>query len=315
MRMYRRPVLVVGIVALLLALNSLACSIRGEVDVEGPLAATQASGEEPGAEETATPTPPPPVEPTTPSEAEAAEPTAVPETDETPEPVEEATTVPAAPPPGVEDPLEAADIPELEVFTLDPTGEGLGHLGTFRQQMTVSFTADATGYTGVYHYDAEVNTADQAVHVTVSAEGPAAQELPANQVQAIWIGTQLWIKLGNQPWLPVPESVAELQFDEQLIAVGDFLPYVQYFERVGEETVNGIPSAHYTYDAQDLPTESGTVSGHGDVYVALDGGYVVRYMLEGSGTFDGSFQGSGVINLVYDTYDVGAEIVIRPPRR
>jgi len=57
------------------------------------------------------------------------------------------------------------------------------------------------------------------------------------------------------------------------------------------------------------------VSGHGDIYVALDGGYVVRYTLDGSGTFEEQFQGSGTLSLVYDTYDVGADINIQPPRR
>jgi len=57
------------------------------------------------------------------------------------------------------------------------------------------------------------------------------------------------------------------------------------------------------------------VTGHGDVWVALDGGYVVRYTFEGSGTFEDYFQGQGTINLAYDTYDVGAAIEIQPPRR
>ncbi len=327
-----RSVIIVGVL-LLLVLSSLACSISGAVNVDGPPDTGQASEEE-----TAVPTTLP-AEPTTPPEAEAPQPaeaTVLPEAD-TPQPTEPPaaadTPAPTAPPPTVppptapppaappvespadQEPLEVAEIPELEVTTLDPTGDGLGHLSTFRQRMTVDFTAQDTGYSGIYHYDAEVNTAEQAIHITVSAEGPAAQELPANQVQAIWIGTQLWLKLGNQPWLPVPESVAEIQFDEQLFSVGDFLPYVQYFQRVSEEVVNGVPSAHYTYDAQDLPTQYGSVSGHGDVYVALDGGYVVRYTLDGSGTFEDYFQGSGTLHLVYDTYDVGAPISIQAPRR
>jgi hypothetical protein len=49
--------------------------------------------------------------------------------------------------------------------------------------------------------------------------------------------------------------------------------------------------------------------------VALEGGYVVRYTLDGSGTFEDYFQGSGTLHLVYDTYDVGAPISIQAPRR
>ena len=311
----RAQVAIVAAAALALVLGSLACSFSGEVDPAAVELTAEALGGTVSAAATALPTALP-VEPTTPPE-----PTETPaETGgeaEAPPATEPAATEPAPsePPPPAPDPLEVAEIPELEVVTLDPSGEGLGNLGTFRQRMTVDFTAEEVDYSGTYRYEADVNTGDQAVYLVVSAEGAAFDQLPANSLQAIWIGTQLWLKVGNRLWMPIPESVAAIEFDEQVLAVGDFLPYAREFERVGEETVNGIACAHYTYDADDLPTECGTVSGTGDVYVALDGGYVVRYTLDGTGTFEGDFQGSGSIDLVYDTYDVGADIVIQPPRR
>ncbi len=283
--MYRGRTAIVGAVVLLLVLSSLACSISGEVNVEGPaltITASEGQSASSGSEETPSSTAPPPVKPT-------EEPTSVPAGDES----NESTDSAAPEAPDDQEPLEVAEIPELEIPTLDPHAGGMGHLGTFRQRMTVSFTGQESSYTGIYRYNAEVNTTEQAVHITVSAEGPAVQQLPSSQVQAIWIGTRLWIKI-----------------------VGDFLPYVAHFQRVEpDEVVNGIPSAHYTYDAQNLPTQYGNVNGRGDVYVALDGGYVVRYTLDGSGTFDEYFQGSGTLSLVYDTYDVGADISIKPPRR
>jgi hypothetical protein len=295
-----RRVTLIGLAVFLLLFSGLACSIRGEVDFEGPEPTVASGGEDADEEQTPAAPPTAPPEPTQPP-ASTEEPTA-------------ASGEGGSPPPDLEDPLEAADIPELEVVSLDPMGQGLGNLGTFRQRMTVHLAGQEVTYDGVYHYDAEVNTGDHAVHVTVSAEGDLAGELPANTAQAIWVGSQLWLKVGNTPWLPVPEAVAAPRFEEQILAVGDFLPYAQQFERVGEETVNGIPSAHYTYDAQDLPTEYGTMDARGDIWVALEGGYVVRYTLDGSGTFSAYVQGEATIDLVYDTYDVGADIVIRPPR-
>jgi hypothetical protein len=58
------------------------------------------------------------------------------------------------------------------------------------------------------------------------------------------------------------------------------------------------------------------VSGTGAICVALDGGYVVHYTLNGHGTFEDEefFQGSGTFEIVYDTYDVGAPINIKAPR-
>jgi hypothetical protein len=297
-----------------LVLSALACSFSTEVDLGGAQATAEAVGGTISAAATAIPTAmaAEPTRPPAPTEA----PTEASGEGEAPPATEPPATEPAgSEPPPVEDPLEVAEIPELEVVTLDPSGDGLGNLGTFRQRMTVDFMAEDVDYSGTYRYEADVNTGDQAVHIVISAGGAAASQLPANSLEAIWIGTELWLKVGNRPWLPIPESVAAVEFDEQILAVADFLPYARQFERVGEETVNGIACAHYTYSADDLPTEYGTVSGGGDVYVALDGGYVVRYTLDGNGTFEGQFQGAGTISLVYDTYDVGAGIVIEPPRR
>ncbi len=333
-----QTLLTAGLIVLLL-IGGLACSVGGSVEINPTSSATQGEAET-TAEAPAAPSQEaaPATESAAPAEGEAAaqpteagtengetsgsgetatsEPTPPPaEAQPTATPVPPPTEPPA--PPAEGDPLTAAseEIPELTVASLDPQGAGMSGLGTFRQRMTVEFVAQDSGYSGIYRYDADVNTAQQAAHIILTAEGAAVQQLPANQVQAIWIGTRLWIKVGNQPWVPVPESVAAMQFDEQMYTVGDFLPYVQHFERVQpDETVNGIPCVHYTYQSDNLATAYGSLSGHGDIYVAINGGYIVRYTMEGSGNFQNTFQGSGTIHLVYDTYDVGAPINIRPPR-
>lgn len=305
-------------VALLLVLSALACSFSGEVDF-GDSAATV----EPDEGGAAKATDPPATK--APEPAEATEP---PEATETPTPTEppapeepEPTAIPEAAPPSVEppkdeNPLESADIPELEDPNLDPRGEGLGHVPTFRQHMRVSFTEEGSDYTSVFEYDAEVNTGDQALHAIISAEGAAAMELPSNTVEVIWIGTEMWIKIGKQPWVPVPEGVEALPFAEQALAIGDLLPYVQHFDKVDDRTVNDIPCAYYTYNAENVPTKYGYVNGQGIICVAHDGGFVVRYTLDGYGTFTSEdfFQGTGAIQLVYDVYDVGDPIDIKSPR-
>ncbi|MFL7793535.1 MAG: hypothetical protein AB8I69_15445, partial [Anaerolineae bacterium] len=226
-------------VTLLLVLSALACSFSGEVNLKD--SATSHPDEGGTAEATNPPATVPPAtsapQPTQPPTTESSEPTLAP-------PGESSKS---------QDPLEIADIPELEDSDLDPRGEGLGHLSTFRQHMRASFTADDSGYTSAYQYDAEVNTANQAMYIILSVEGDAAMELPANTVEIIWIGTQMWVKAGRQPWMPVPEGVKALPFDEQVLAVGDFLPYVEHFDKVDERTMNDIPCAYYTYDADNVP--------------------------------------------------------------
>jgi hypothetical protein len=310
---------VVWSVVLVLAWVSIACSFSGEVDLDDTEPTSVPAEEATEPSPTNTPKPAEPTEPpeAAPTEEVAVEPTLPPATEVPVEPTE-APPLPTLPPETVEekDPLEVAEIPELKVPEVDASGGGMGNLGTFRQRMNIKFTADDASYTSVLNYDSEVNTGAQAMHITLGAEGPAAQELPASTVEVIWIGTKMWVKVGKQPWVPVPEDVGALPFDEQMLAVGDFMPYVQYFERVDEREMNGVACAYYTYTADNVPSQYGTVSGSGDICVALDGGYVVHYTLDGHGTFESDefFQGSGKLVIVYDTYDVGAPIDITAPR-
>lgn len=306
----KRGISAVLIVIVVLSASSTACSLGERGDREMPR--REPSREEGQATATALPptaTAPPP---TATSQPEQATETPVPTV--TPQEAQPEASPPEIPP--GQSPLDVAQIPELEVSSLDPRGTPMTSLGTFRQRMRAEFVASDSAYSGIYHYEAEVNVAAQAVHMTVSAEGAAAEQLPVARAEAIWIGTRLWLKLGNRPWVPVPEDVAEAQFEEQTISVGSFLPYVPNFQRVApDETVNGTPCAHYTYDVQDIPAEYGTVDARGQIWVALDGGYVVRYALEAVGTFSEYFQGEGTLKLTYDTLDVGADIEINPPRR
>ncbi len=316
--------LILGIITLLV-LSSLACSLGGRGKSPArTVARTTRAARVPAVTLTPTTWPPtytptampePPTTTLTPSAAPATSsptatytPSAVPATSSP-----TITPTPVPPPPQGQNPLDKIPIPELQVRSLDPHG-GMFNLNTFRQKLAVHFKATDSDLFANYYYDADVNLQDEALHAVVKVEGKATAQLPANKGEAIWIGDRLWIKLGNQPWMPVPESVAEMQFEEQMFGVGAFLPYVPKVQRQGEETVNGIPSAHYTYRADNLSTQYGTINGGGDIYVALQGGYVVRFTLNGSGNFTEFYDGSGNINLAYDTYDVGAEINISPPQ-
>ena len=53
--------------------------------------------------------------------------------------------------------------------------------------------------------------------------------------------------------------------------------------RVGAETINQVPSIHFQFDQDDLPITKDTSPVSGDVWIAEQGGYVVRYTLISSG--------------------------------
>lgn len=100
-----------------------------------------------------------------------------------------------------------------------------------------------------------------------------------------------------------------------MVGIGDLLPYIPQAHRVmPNETINGIVCKHYVYDINDLQVESEMTDASGDIWVAQDGGYVVRLTMNGHGTYYDTYSASGTLNLVYDLYDVNAPINITPPR-
>jgi hypothetical protein len=272
-------------------------------------------------EPTSPPLEPTVAEPTATQEAPAA-PTEVPPTEAPPTevPPTEAPTeaapapTPTAPPPPP--PTEAPQVPE-DVYTFDPAAweASVTTLSSFRQKVTLDFTADGTGVHSKATYVGEVTTQPTALHSTLTVEGEAAAQLPSNQVEVIWIGDQAWVKIGRRPWVQVPVTALESEYAGQVVGIGDLLPYIPQAHRVmPNETINGIVCKHYVYDINDLQVESDMTDASGDIWVAQDGGYVVRLTMNGHGTYYDTYSASGTLNLVYDLYDVNAPISITPPR-
>jgi hypothetical protein len=76
---------------------------------------------------------------------------------------------------------------------------------------------------------------------------------------------------------------AEDAFAESLDA-NEFLEDIGDAELVGEETINGIETLHYTFDETAIQDETTQfTSAQGDVYIAKEGNYVVRFRIEGEG--------------------------------
>jgi len=233
-----------------------------------------------------------------------------------PEPVDTKETPVETLPPATAEPIPAVT-PPTDAYTFDPTtwDQTLTVLDSFRQKIVLAFTADETGVDSRVTYEGEVTVDPSALHFLLRVEGQGSAQLPSNQVEVIWIGDQVWVKAGRQPWAPVPESAVESQYGGQVIGVGDLLPFVQQAGRLlPNEHVNGIPCQHYVYNGTNLQAEAGMSSAQGDIWVAEQGGYVVRLTMNGQGAYYGTYDSSGTLTLVYDLFDVDAPIDISPPR-
>jgi hypothetical protein len=204
-----------------------------------------------------------------------------------------------------------------DVYTFDPSAweQSITVLSSFRQKVVLGFVADGTGAQSKLTYDGETTTHPLAFHFILYVEGKVAAQLPTNRAEVIWIVDRAWIKLGRKPWLQMQAEAIESEYAGQVVTVGDLLPLVPQATRLlPDEMVNGIPCKHYVYDASNLQPDAGMNSARGDIWVAQDGGYVVRLTLNGRGSYYGTYDTNGSLSLVYDLYDVDTPISIEPPR-
>lgn len=209
------------------------------------------------------------------------------------------------------------DVMSEEEYTFDPAAsqESLALLSSFRQKAVLNFIAEGSGIRSRVTYEGEVTTDPGALHSVVRVEGQGAAQLPTNQVEVTWLGDQVWVKIGVKPWVPVSATAVQSLYGAEVVNAADLLPSIRQARRVlPDERVNGIPSRHYVYDEDNLHPDVGMVSARGDLWVARDGGYVVRLTLDGEGTYYDTYEASGTLRLVYDLYDVDVPLKVTPPR-
>lgn len=84
-----------------------------------------------------------------------------------------------------------------------------------------------------------------------------------------------------------------------------------------DETINGILSRHYTFDESaidDPEAQIDTVDGH--LYIAADGGFLVRMTMLGTGalsTVDDAQEGTGIYSIEWNLLEVDGDIEITLP--
>jgi hypothetical protein len=83
---------------------------------------------------------------------------------------------------------------------------------------------------------------------------------------------------------------------------------------VGRDTVNGIKTKHYTWKEGGL-TGLGFTSAKGEVWVAEDGNYTVKYTAEatGKGALFGTSENEGTLTVEYNLTDVNGSFTIERP--
>jgi hypothetical protein len=84
---------------------------------------------------------------------------------------------------------------------------------------------------------------------------------------------------GNWSWTSMPANQAEMM--DIIAGMLGITPLIDTPTFVAQETVNGIPSNHFTFKVTGLGVESGAevTANQGDYWLAVDGQYIVKYVL------------------------------------
>ena len=92
-----------------------------------------------------------------------------------------------------------------------------------------------------------------------------------------------------------------------------YLPYVLGANEAGTSTVNNVPAKHYTFDQLALGQQDLTQS-TGELWVASDGGYVVKYLLTAQAKADYFGAGTeGTLTWDYELAGIGKPVTIQLP--
>ncbi len=225
-----------------------------------------------------------------------------------------------APPDEVEAPDEEESQPaDQEGLDLSGLTDGLGGLSSYKSTFKLGFAGKDEGgepVNGTWESREEFirePAAQRIAFVITGFEGEAAAQG----------GTFELITVGDTSYMVTEDAdgtrtcVSMSSGDTTGIESGMFSPAmmggVSGAQYVGSETVNGIPTKRYTWSESGL-SGLGFASAKGEVWVAEDGEYTVKYTGEASGK--GALMGpewDGTLTFEYDLTEPNGSFVIEPP--
>lgn len=250
-------------------------------------------------------------------EAPAAVEESAPETDPT-------VAEPAAEEPAIEPEEEV--MAETEVALADLNLSSLDELTSYRYEMMMNLVAtDETGQevTQSIQMVLAVSTDPPATSMSMTAEGQEELEGMGN-IEFVQIEDTSYIVMAGMGCMALPAD-AESAMDTDELTEGftpeSLMEDLENVTLVGEETVNGIDTLHYTYDEMSMMEEdmTGIESMEGHIYLAKDGGYMVRSVVDvvGNSKYMANMEvedvQSGVTHIEMDLKDVNEDVEILVP--
>lgn len=136
------------------------------------------------------------------------------------------------------------------------------------------------------------------MHMSIESQGISASY--------IHIGDRFWFQSGDQ-WIEMSSS--ELgEFDQMFYGLDSATAGLSGDAKlVGQEDLNGVATYHYSFDETILGAGAGVYSSiRGEVWVAVEGEYVVKYDYAAEDS-------EATYSWAWEVYDINAPFTIEPP--
>jgi hypothetical protein len=214
----------------------------------------------------------------------------------------------------------SAPAPAENDLTLSTLTEGLAALQSYKSTFTIQFAGkDAQGQpvNGSFETREEFIQEPRAQRIAFTSIGFSAEQADqSGAFEMITIGDTRYMVMQDQDGKRscISTSSDEGTQPQQGLFSPDMMGGVSGARYVNTETANGIQAKHYTWQEGGL-AGLGFASAKGEVWVAVDGNYVVKYTAEatGKGALFGSTQEEGTIAVEYNLIEVNGSFKIEPP--
>lgn len=195
-------------------------------------------------------------------------------------------------------------------FMLADTRSGLGDLSSYKATLTYTFNGTQAG-------QAEQWTK---TYVMLTTKEPAARQITVETTGAVpAIDSVFMAEADGASYERLGENACSANLIEPGNSLADwmepagFLTSVMGAEEAGSETVNDVAANHYTFDERALGALD-IMKSTGEVWVASDGGYIVKYTTTTTG--DAKYFGEGIEGTVtwdYELTDVNQPLTLELP--
>ncbi len=235
--------------------------------------------------------------------------TAAADNSEAPKPT--ATPVPA--PTDTPEPTPEPTVAEEEFADLTALNADVEAFNSAIAQLTMTFSADGQP-DSVVIMDMQFSQDPPGELIAMRTEGVSADD--AAGAGALAAGGFTFATIGDTAYMSVPGegcfSFSSAETDgmdptETLFSPSDFTSEMNKARRIRpNETINGVETIHYQFDESSFITteELDLATINGDIYIAADGGYLVRMVAEGTGPDMTMMDGVTEANLFRMEYNV-----------